>query len=178
MWRKRSGRSLAAELRNSHSSISTSRRSEFKPKCPTHREVSLYAVGQHGCTSSGQGMATSWSRSTSSARPSASAPIREVHHYTDVATNGKSPVVLALEPDNEVLQIEIGESGTVPRQSKGIFKISNQHAVIQHAASLKRSPEGLPILWKEIRPLFTKNNLMVSTYARHEHDSFHNDAHS
>jgi len=47
---------------------------------------------------------------------------------TVVATNGKSAVALALEPDDEVLQIKIGESGTVPRQSTGIFKISNQHA--------------------------------------------------
>ena len=37
-------------------------------------------------------------------------PIREVRHFTDVATNRKSPVALPLEPDNEVLQIEIGES--------------------------------------------------------------------
>jgi hypothetical protein len=55
-------------------------------------------------------------------------PIREVRHFTDVATNRKSPVALTLEPDNEVLQIEIGQSGTVPRQSTGIFKIGNQHA--------------------------------------------------
>src|ERR1700680_2987358 len=51
-----------------------------------------------------------------------------MHHFTDVATNGKSPVDFALEQDDEVLQITIGESGTVPRQSTGIFKISNQHA--------------------------------------------------
>ena len=31
-----------------------------------------------------------------------------MHYFTDVATNGKSLVALALEPDNEVLQIEIG----------------------------------------------------------------------
>src|SRR6266436_10164446 len=33
--------------------------------------------------------------------------------------------------------------------------------IIQHAASLERSPEALPILWKDIRELFIQNNLMI-----------------
>lgn len=55
-------------------------------------------------------------------------PVGEVNDFKDVITNGASSVSLLLQPDDEILQVGMGESGTAPRQSSGIFEVSNQHA--------------------------------------------------
>lgn len=55
-------------------------------------------------------------------------PVGEVNDFRDVAANGASSVALVLQPDDEVLQVRLGQSATAPRQSRGIFEVSNQHA--------------------------------------------------
>jgi len=51
--------------------------------------------------------------------------------------------------------------------------------IIQHAASLKRNPEGHPILWKENQLTLRPKQLDAEAPTRAiEHDTFHDDAHS
>ena len=74
-------------------------------------------------------------------------PVGEVNDFRDVVTNGASPLALALQPDDEVLQVGMDQSGTAPRQSSGLFEVSNQPAEPSACCSpASEALKGLPIL--------------------------------